>query len=46
MNKNQVVEYTKSIFIDALIIEVDEKQPILDQLVEISHKYNEELNGQ
>ena len=30
-NKNQVLEDIKNIFIDALSIEVDGKQPILDQ---------------
>lgn len=44
--KNQVLEDIKSIFADALSIEVDEKQPILAQLVEIVHKYNEEHNRQ
>jgi hypothetical protein len=44
--RNQVLEDIKGIFYDALNIEVDEKQPILDKLVDIVHKYNEELNGQ
>ena len=44
-NKNTVLEDIKGIFIDVLNIEVDEKKPILDQLVEIVHKYNEEVNG-
>lgn len=43
--KNQVLEDIKWIFVDGLSIEVDEKQPILDQLLEILYKYNEELNG-
>ena len=38
-------EHIKGIFVDALSIEVDEKKPILDQLVEIVHKFNEELSG-
>ena len=44
--KNQVLEDIKGIFIDTLNIEVDEKQLILDQLVEVVHKFNEELNAQ
>lgn len=44
--EKKVLEDIKSTFVDALNIEVDEKQPILDQLVEIVHKYNDELNGQ
>ena len=42
--KNQVLEDIKDIFVNALCIEVDSTQPILDQLVEVVHKLNEDLN--
>ena len=44
--ENQVFEDIKIIFFDAPSIKVDSTQPILDQLVEIVHKFNEYLNGQ
>lgn len=43
--ENQNFEEIKSISVDALSIEVDGSQPILDQLVEIVHKFNEYFNG-
>ena len=41
-----MLEDIKGIFIDTLSIEVDEKKYTLDQLVDIVHKFNEDLNGQ
>ena len=41
-----MLEYIKSIFFDALSIQVDEKKPILDKLVDIVHKFNKDLSGQ
>ena len=43
---NQVLKDIKGIFLDALSIEVNEKDSILDQLVHIIHKFNEDTNGQ
>lgn len=36
----------KGIFIEALDIEINENQPIMDQLVDIVHKYNVDTDGQ
>ena len=44
--ENQVLEDVKNILIDALSTEVDSTQPILVQLAEVVHKFNEDLNGQ
>ena len=40
-----MLEDIKGIFIDALDIEVNEKDPILDQLVHIVYKLNEDTQG-
>ena len=39
-------EDAKNILAYALSIEVDTSQPILAQLAEVVHKFNEDLNGQ
>ena len=43
--ENQVLEDVKNILVDALSIEVDNTQPILDQLAKVIHKFNKDLNG-
>ena len=45
-DRSQVLEDIKGIFIDDLSIEVNEKSPIIEQLVEIVHKLNEDVDGQ
>lgn len=42
----KIIEDAKNILVEALSIEVDTSQPILYQLVEAAHKYNEYLDGQ
>lgn len=44
--RNQVLSDTKDIFIEALDIDVNEDEPIMDQLVDIVHKYNIDTDGQ
>ena len=43
--RNRVLEDIKGISIDALDIEINEKDSILDQLVHIVHKSNEDAQG-
>ena len=40
-----MLEDAKNIIIEALSMEVDTSQPILAQLAEVVHKFNEYLNG-
>ena len=40
-----MLEDIKDAFLNALSIEVDSTQPILDQLEEVVQKFNEDLNG-
>lgn len=42
----KIIEDAKNILAEALGIEVNTSQPILYQLVEAVHKYNEDLDGQ
>jgi hypothetical protein len=44
--RNKVLIDIKGIFLDALDVNIDESQPIMDQLVEIVHKYNTDAEGQ
>ena len=44
--KFQVIEDAKNILAEALNIEVDTSQPILNQLAEVVQKFKDDLNGQ
>lgn len=45
-DRTQDLEDIREIFIDVLSIEVNEKVPSIDQLIDIVHKFNEDTNGQ
>ena len=45
-DRSKVLEDIKEIFLDALSIEVNEKAPIIDQLIDIVHNFNEKIDGQ
>ena len=42
----KIIEDAKNILAEAIRIVVDTSQPILYHLVEVVHKYNEDLDGQ
>ena len=44
-NRRKVLEDIKDIFLDTLSLEVNEKVPIIDQLINIVYKFNEDTNG-
>lgn len=44
--RNKVLTDIKGIFLDALDINIDESQQIMDQLVELVHKYQVDTEGQ
>ena len=41
----KVLEDIKEIFVDALSIHVNEKSSTIDQLIDIVHKFNEDIDG-
>ena len=45
-DRRKVIEDIKDIFLDTLSIEVNEKVSIIEKLIEIVHKFNEDVNGQ
>lgn len=45
MNRNKVLEDIKAIFLDAIHIEVNEKDSIMNQLVDIIQKFNNDIDG-
>ena len=45
-DRGKVLEDIKEIFVGALSIEVNDKVPIINQLIDMVHKFNKDTNGQ